>query len=255
MKKPHEAHELAYRRMHDAEVRSWGERVSVPPDERREIDEDDERFIRDVLAQPWTPEGGRAVELGCGTAPVLRLACAEGFEGLGLDVSKTAVRLARAQSKGLAIRFKHVDLCGTLPTGLGLFDVAIDGHCLHCIIADTDRTAFYRNVHKLLIDGGLFVVMSMCGPVDRRAFRGLYPDQKLTGGVVYAPYTNKDEFEGCRCFGEKAYLPTRRIVHWKTILSELRRAGFRIQMVRWNRHAQENPVSYLNVVAVRQQKE
>ncbi len=123
-KKPYEGHETEYQRMRKNNIRSWDLR-----DKPEEIDESTKRFIEDALDQPWAAEKGKVIELGCGTAPMLRWLSEKGFgPGLGVDVSKTAIAMAREQSKGLNLTFKNADLCKTLPAKAGyVFTVLLCG--------------------------------------------------------------------------------------------------------------------------------
>jgi len=243
-KKPYEGHEFEYQRMRENNIRSWDLR-----DKSEEIDQATKRFIEDALDQPWAPKSGKAIELGCGTAPLLRWLIKKGFEpGLGVDVSKTAIAMAREQSKGLNLSFKKADLCKSLPGKAGTFDLAVDGHCLHCIIDDKDRQAFLSNTRRLLKKGGLFIVMTMCSPVDRRAFRELSEGrQKVLGHTIYG----KGDWgsEGARNIGGQIYCPTRRVPHWKTILSEISDTGFEVSLFRVNRFRSDDPCSDLCVAA------
>lgn len=43
-----------------------------------------------------------------------------------------------------------------------MFELIIDGSCLHCLI-DDERVIFFAEVRRLLKPDGLFVVSSMCG--------------------------------------------------------------------------------------------
>ena len=220
---------------------------------RKVIDDDTKRFLVDVLSQPWAPKSGKAVELGCGTAPILRRICKRGFSGLGVDISKTAIAMARDQSKGLNIRFKKADICHFRTEKAREFDLAIDGHCLHCIIRPKDRKAFLKNTFQLVKKGGLFVVMTMCAPVERKVFSKLFPAQKLIDGIIYAPYdkANENEYEGCRIFDGQGFIPTRYLGHWRNILTEIRKVGFQPQLVRYNRPASQDPTGDLAVAALR----
>ena len=73
--------------MKERGVRSWNER-GVGGQPVRAVDPDAERFLDDVLAQTWAPRAGRALELGCGTGPMLRWLAERGFRGVGIDVSR-----------------------------------------------------------------------------------------------------------------------------------------------------------------------
>jgi SAM-dependent methyltransferase len=182
MKKSYEGHEFVYRRMKKKGICSWNENQRIKP-----IDADTKRFLTEVLAQPWCPKGGRVIELGCGTGPILRWICKRDFSGLGIDVSKTAIAMAKEQSKGLKLSFRRADICRTGVGRFGKFDLVIDGHCLHCIIRPKDRKAFFENSFKLLRKGGLFIVMTMCSPTDRKIFSNVYKEQKLINHTIYVP--------------------------------------------------------------------
>jgi len=167
-----------------------------------------------------------------------------------VDVSKTAISMARAQSKGLDIRFRRADLSGPSVGKPGGFDLAVDGHCLHCITDREDRRAFLSNTRALLREGGLFVVLTMCSPVDRKGFPNVIRGQKLVDRIMYAPAEEAGEYEGARRIGGRDYMPTRYLGHWKSILTELRRAGFQPQLIRFVHATAKDPTSELSVGAL-----
>jgi SAM-dependent methyltransferase len=247
MKKPYEGHEFVYRRLKKKGLHSWNEGQRI---KGKSIDPETKRFLTDVLAQPWAPKGGRVIELGCGTGPILRWICKRDFSGLGIDISKTAIAMAKEQSKGLNVRFKQADICRTDVGRFGKFDLAVDGHCLHCIIRPKDRKVFLRNSFKLLKKGGLFIVMTMCSPADRKIFSNLYKKQKLINNIIYLPFDKAGEYEGFLTINGRDYIPTRKIPHWKSILSEISDAGFKIQMFRYSKAAGEDPSGDLSVAAL-----
>jgi SAM-dependent methyltransferase len=247
MKKAYEGHEFAYRRMKEKGIRSWNEysRVKYP-----EITADSKRFLTDALAQPWVPKNGRVIELGCGTGPILRWICKKGFNGLGIDVSKTAIAMAKEQSKGLNIKFERADICRIDAGKIGKFDLAIDGHCLHCITGANDRKKFLKNSFKLLKKRGVLIVMTMCCPADMKIFSDGHKEQKFIKHTVYMPWDKAGQFEDFITINGLHYIPTRKILHWKSILSEIRDAGFTIQMFRYNEVAGQEPCGDLSVAAL-----
>ncbi len=251
MKKPYEGHEIAYQKMKKNGISSWDERdCGNLSGRKRKIDGDTRRFLVDVFAQPWAPKRGKALELGGGTAPFLRWICKRGFSGLGVDVSKTAVAMATEQSKGLNIRFRRGDVCSFIPVKNEKFDLAVDGHCLHCIILPEDRKAFLENTFRLLKKGGLFIVMSMCAPVNRKAFSNICRGQKLIDQTIYVPYAKAEEYEGFRTIGGCDYMPTRYVSHWRSILSEIGKAGFQPKLLRYTEPVAQDPFGSLSVAAL-----
>ena len=231
MKKPYQGHEITYQWMRKEGILVWGQKgkAKIVKSCRPEAN----NFLKDVLSQPWAPKSGRAIEFGCGTGPMLRRVCKRGFSGVGIDISKTAIAMAKEQSKGLDIKFTQGDVCSLNAKSLGKFDLVIDGLCLHCITDIKDRKAYLDNVFKISKDGGLFVLLTMCGPMDRKSFSQACKDHKIVKKVIYVPFEDKSYGRLAR-FNGKSYLPTRYVGHWKDILGEVRRAGFELKLIRYN---------------------
>jgi len=249
IKKPYEGHEIAYRRMRKEGILVWGQKgrgITVKSC-RAEIN----NFLKDVLSQLWAPKGGRAIELGCGTGPILRRVCKRGFSGLGIDVSKTAIIMAKEQSKGLDIRFLQSDVCNLNTRRLSKFDLVIDGLCLHCITETKDRRAYLDNVFKILKDDGLFVLLTMCGPMDKKRFYEVCKGHKIVKKVIHVPFEDKSYGRLVK-FDGKYYLPTRYVGHWKNILSEVRRAGFELKLIRYNTNNRKDFCGTLTVGALKE---
>ena len=250
-KKTYEAHEIAYQRMRKEGTLVWGLKGSGTngKSSRYEIN----GFLKDVFSQPWAPKSGRVIELGCGTGPILRQVCKRKFSGLGIDVSKTAIAMAKEQSKDLDIKFRQGDVCNLNAKSLGKFDIVVDGLCLHCITDIEDRKAYLDNVFKILKDGGLFVLLTMCGPMDRKRFSKACKGHKIVKKVVYVPFEDKSYGKLAK-FNGKNYLPTRYIGHWKNILCEVRQAGFELKLIRYNANNHKDFCGTLTVGALKKNK-
>ena len=248
MKKAYECHEVAYRKMREKGIYAWEQ---IQGTKRKAIESETRRFLSDTLSQPWAPKNGRVVEIGCGTAPILRWICNKGFKGLGLDVSKTAITMAREQTKGLNIQFKQADVCHLNFKKTEKSDIVIDGHCLHCITRPIDRRALFNNTLRLLRKGGLFIVMTVCSPVDRNIFSEVCKGQKLINHIIYAPFGNAKEYVDSRAINGQAYIPTRTVLYWKGIISEIKKAGFQIKLLRHNKPKGQDPFSTLSIAALK----
>ncbi len=249
MKKAYTAHEIGYRRLRAKGLKCWNAIQTTGP--RSEIDPDTVRFLQDVLAQPWAPKTGRVVELGCGSGPIVRWICRRrAFTGLGVDVSRTAITMAREQSNGMDICYVVRDLCGPPARTLGTCDLVVDGHCLHCITEAEDRSRFLSNARRLVGSGGVLVVMTMCGPVNREVASRVLKNQKIVGQTVYAFTERAGQYGGSRQIGGRSALPTRHFGHWRDILKEIERAGFRIQLYRFHHHTKDTFESFLCVGAI-----
>ena len=250
-KKPYEGHEIVYRKMREKGILVWGRKGSGSTG--KSCHPETNNFLKDVLSQPWAPKSGKVIELGCGTGPILRRVCKRGFSGVGIDVSKTAIAMAKEQSKGLDIKFRQGDVCNLNAKSLGKFDLVIDGLCLHCITEPRDRKAYFDNVFKILKDGGLFVLLKMCGPMDRKRFSQVCKGQKIVGKVIYIPFEDKS-YDRLVKFGGKYYLPSRYISHWKDILSEVRQAGFELGLIRYSANNSQDFCGTLTVGALKKDK-
>lgn len=247
MKKSYESHEIAYQKMRQQGVKQWGVKGSGT---KGSFSYETKRFLKDVLSQPWAPKGGRAIEFGCGTGPIIRWICERRFRGVGLDVSKTAIAMAKEQSEGLDIRFRKADVCNLNTNRLGKFDLVVDGHCYHCITDTYDRKVYLQTAYDILKPGGLLVLMTMCAPIDREQFRRVWRRQKLHKKIVYFPLRGSD-CEGRRTFAGQSYMPTRYITHWKDILKELRAGCFEQKLIRYNAYNYNDAVGTLTVGAVK----
>lgn len=247
-KKSYESHEIAYQRMKRNGLLIWGQKGSGTTGGKSRAEIND--FLNDVVSQPWAPKSGKVIELGCGTGPILRQVCKRGFSGLGIDVSKTAIAMAKDQSEGLSIKFKQADVCNLNSEMLGKFDIVIDGLCLHCITAVKDRQAYWANVFKLLKDGGLFILLTMCGPMNIKGLLKAHKEYKIAEKILYVPFENKN-YPGLKKIDCKPYLPTRYIEHWKDILNELRRAGFELKLLRYNACNDKDFFGTLNIGALK----
>jgi SAM-dependent methyltransferase len=207
------------------------------------------RFLENALAQPWTPRTGKVLEIGCGTAPLLRWFEEKGYRGVGIDVSKTALQMARAASKGRPLRFVHGDVCTSDFARPASFDICIDGLCLHCIVDSGDRTRLLKRVASLLRPGGLFIVTSMCKPVNKTAWQKLHSGQRLVGNLLYTPYDNAGEYVHSRAICGRPQLAIRYVAPWKSILAELRAAGFTERLIQVTRCTDEEVMSNISVAA------
>lgn len=247
--KAYEAHETEYRRMKAQGVRSWDLR-----NQSWEIDPSDIRFLEYVVGQPWAPRKGKAVELGCGTAPLLRWLSKKGFSGLGGDVSATAIEMARAQSADFPLTFIAADLCRWIPPPAerGTMDLCVDGHLLHCITNAEDRAALLYTVRSLLRNpGGVFVVMSMCAPVDTERIGGqTQPRGRYEDSILWTPLAFPASYDDQRIMEGTTYLPIRYIPSEESLLGELRAAGFVPMQIQFTRYAYGEETSSVNIALV-----
>lgn len=103
--------------------------------------------------------GGRAIDLGCGTGREVIELARRGFDAFGVDISPTAISMARssAHATGVDATFFVDDL--TKPSRLkGKFDLIVDYGALNDL-NPTQRDAYMRTVLPLGAAGSQFVLM------------------------------------------------------------------------------------------------
>jgi SAM-dependent methyltransferase len=97
---------------------------------------------------------GQLLDSGCGTGEQTLLAASHGADALGVDLSPTAIELARAKAadRDLSAHFEIRDAL-TL-SGLGRqFDTIIDSGVFH-VFDDADRPRYVASLASVLRDGG-----------------------------------------------------------------------------------------------------
>jgi SAM-dependent methyltransferase len=151
------------------------------------------RLVEDGRCSPATlgPPGrtARAIDLGCGAGGVAIELAAAGFEVVGVDFSRVALRKARqaAARRGLdgdRIRFVEGDLtAGKVPGVAGPFDLLVDYGTLDDLPA-AGRRAMARSVASLARPGARFFLFAFAGdPRDLPRFSFSGPSRSFPGLV------------------------------------------------------------------------
>lgn len=142
----------------------------------------------------------RVLELGCGNGYSASLLMArKGFEVCGVDVSRTAIEWARELFLAESVRgtFLVGDVCEMPFFGESVFDVVVDGSCLHCLVGG-QRSRCLVEVRRILRQQGLFIVSSMCGAPKSDEAKAHFDEeakQLLQNGVPYRTLKPLDELE------------------------------------------------------------
>ena len=239
------AHELVYRHMKSANVTHWNQCIGLPVIEPGNI-----RFLEDVLEQPWFPQVGRAVEFGCGSAPMLRWITKKlGCQGVGVDVSRTAIDIAkRLTPAGAPLAFRQSDVIRLPKKDEGRYDLVIDGQCLHCITDPADRVAYWKSAHRVLKPDGCIVVFTMASPLRRQEFRMRHG--KLRNNVTYHPHNDAANYRGSVSCGDGYEVPVRMFEHWQSILRSMKSHGLVPMLYRLNRCCKADPLSYISIAGL-----
>ena len=141
-------------------------------------------------------EGGivqpcKALDLGCGTGNYAIYLAGKGFEATGVDVSPTAIGIARenARKKGVKCDFFAADVLDGLKGLKGDFDFAYDWALLHHLFPEK-RKQYVENVHGKLNPKGRY--LSLCFSEDDPQFggSGKYRETPL-GTTLY--FSSEDE--------------------------------------------------------------
>ena len=101
---------------------------------------------------------GRAIDLGCGTGTNAIYLAEHGWQVVGVDFSRGAIRTARRKTRNneLPIEFHQTDV--TQLEGIqGLFDLALDIGCFHSLPAER-RQAYADRLGELVASKGSFLL-------------------------------------------------------------------------------------------------
>ena len=112
-------------------------------------------FLDQVVAA--RPDGGRALDLGCGSGVDSVFLAQRGWRVTSLDFMPQAVEMTRkrAEVAGVTVNAQVVDI--TNWPGDGIFDLIVDAGCLHALEM-TDRPAYRHNLLQWLAIGGVYVL-------------------------------------------------------------------------------------------------
>lgn len=152
-------YQTEYRRLRRDGLEGWG--ASHPA---KDIARFVEMLDRLEAAGVFPSPVARVLDLGCGNGRAAVVMAERGYEVHGIDISQTAIAWARetAEARDCRAVFRHDTVCAMPFFADGLFDVVMDGQCLHCLMGD-ERTQCLAEVHRILKPEGTFVISSMCG--------------------------------------------------------------------------------------------
>ncbi len=127
----------------------------------------------------------KTIDLGCGTGNNALYLVSRGFDVTGIDISPSAIRIAKENSanKGIKSKFVVADVLGSLSEIKDVFNFAYDWELLHHIFPE-DREKYFKNVYKLLKQGGKY--LSVCFSEEDTQFKGSgkYHETKV-GTILY----------------------------------------------------------------------
>ena len=222
----YEGHEQAYKQLQENGQHTWDLMCSEKYDFE---DFSLKPFLEECLMKcEFSTEIPAALELGCGTGPASCFLAQQGFKMTGVDVSQTAISMAKEQaaSRGLNVNYLVADICQD-SLGEQLYDLVIDAHCLHCIVYKEERTKAYSAIYAALKAGGYFWIDSMIAYTGMRTREGSLCDNN---GVIWSKLSKPGNFHQEKEIDGEWYLPTRIIITDEDqFRQELDAAGFIIE--------------------------
>jgi 2-polyprenyl-3-methyl-5-hydroxy-6-metoxy-1,4-benzoquinol methylase len=225
MSRYYESDDRVFQKLRAAGKRSWDEQADPKASFERFVMRP---FLEESLgAMVGSLKGLVALEIGCGTGPICCFLAARGLAVRGIDVSPTALEMARgiAAERGVSVRFDLADICN-MPEQAERYDLIIDGHCLHYFVQDEHRRAALAAVHRLLRPGGLFLIETMIshpGLVVGASYRF---DARC---VLSIKVDDPTGHEGAFTSDGEWFAPYRRLLSADQLVAELGEAGLVIR--------------------------
>lgn len=155
-----------------------------------------------------TTSGKKALDLGCGTGPTTLTLHQLGFETTGIDISPTAIELAKKMNPSI-----HFEVADVL-TYREKFDFIYDSHCLHCIVTVEDRRDFFHMLKENLAPDGFAFIDTMTW---REGYQCDIPTLKFDENYILW-HPRKD----------KTWCEQRRIYPAAKVLEEIHEAGLKV---------------------------
>jgi 2-polyprenyl-3-methyl-5-hydroxy-6-metoxy-1,4-benzoquinol methylase len=177
-------------------------------------------LVTSVVKRHFTSTTGKtALDLGCGTGPTALTLHNLGFRTTGIDISPTAIELARKMHEG--IHFAVADVL----TYEGKFDFIYDSHCFHCIVLEEDRSTFLTTLkHNLLPEGAAFIDTMVWREGYKPGIETLRFDENF---ILWHP-TKDHSRMGCENHEGRWWCPQRRIYPPEKVLAEISQAGLKV---------------------------
>lgn len=115
-------------------------------------------------------EGLRVLDLGSGTGKNSLFLAERGSEVVGIELSKTAVRIAkeRAEERGIQAHFQTGDIGTTIPYEDASFDLILDVVSSNSL-NEAERRVYVKEMLRVLKPGGNVFVKALCKDGDKNA--------------------------------------------------------------------------------------
>ena len=121
------------------------------------------RFLKFLKKEEKYPVVGRTIlDLGCGTGRNANYLAEEGNTVVGIEISKTAISLAkaRAQARGLSLDYRLGDIGAPYDIPDASVDIALDVTSSNSL-DEKGRAVYLKEVSRALAPGGYFFVRAL----------------------------------------------------------------------------------------------
>ncbi len=232
MPRSYQADDRTFQKMRAAGKTSWDEQSDPNASFDRFLMRP---FLEESLATLTRPLADlTALEVGCGSGPISCFLAAKGLAVRGIDVSPTALEMARKHTadRNLPVRFDSADIC-QMPDPPDRYDLIIDGHCLHYFVLDEHRHAAFTAIARLLKPDGLLFIETM---ISHPALI-VGPNYRIDPqGVLSIKVDNPADHESPFQSDDLWFAPYRRLLTAEQFVAELTHRRFKIH---WQRAVEQ----------------
>jgi SAM-dependent methyltransferase len=161
-----------------------------------------------------------------------------GFEVTGIDISESAISLARsvAAERSIQVQFEVAEAC-TWNAPVGAFDVIIDSHLLHCISLASDRARLLAQIARGQAEAGEFWTETMVFSAGLKDTPARRIDER---GTVWAKILSPAECVDAVQQDGSWWTPMRYIAPTSTaLLAEF--AAANLEVIEWSVHPPSSP--------------
>lgn len=221
--KYYQMHEQVYKGLQDQGFVSWDKDTSLEKLWSHQINASLKSFLDQ---QAISFKNLNVLDLGTGTGTCALFCAKEGSQSLGVDISKTAIDMARTNNENLKLNAEFLE-ADILNLKLDKkFNLISDSSLLHCLVGDEDRTKFYKVVKDHLEEDGYFFIHTM---IESEDMSSLTNNEyfRLQDEILYS-LGIADINNGRVSFDGKSYFPHRTIRKLDNLLKEIETAGLSV---------------------------
>jgi SAM-dependent methyltransferase len=223
---------MTYYELHDIWYQDLVDKGYVSWDRDRDLDSINDQSISKALKffineHSIETTDKSSIDLGCGTGNVAFILNDLGFEASGIDISNVAITQANKNAAELNknIKFAVGDLLEDKP--IQKYDFISDSSCLHCIVFDEERAAFYKYVRESLKSSdSSFFLHTMISSNDMSDMTNK-PYLFLDGSYLWSTGKAEWDIKWYELDGKKVF-PHRRILSKEELINEVESHGLRI---------------------------